>query len=72
MTSGIEKAIKAAGSETNLAIMLGVSQQAVSKWRKRGYVPLRPVDRATQIANNIKIDRRELLDPELLASIEGV
>lgn len=69
--TGIQKAIDAAGSETALAEVMGVTQQAVSKWKSKGYVPLRPVDRATQITNMFRIERKELIDPALLDAVEG-
>jgi DNA-binding transcriptional regulator YdaS (Cro superfamily) len=71
MSRGIDKAIVAAGSETALAEMLGVSQQAVSKWKKRGFVPIKPVDRASQINNATGVERRELIDPALLEAVDG-
>ena len=69
--TGIRKAIEAAGGEVALADLCGVTQQAVSKWKQRGYVPLRPVDRATQITNMFRIERKELIDPALLDAVEG-
>lgn len=60
--TGIEKAIAAAGSEQALGEMLGVSQQAVSKMKRRGFVPLSRVD---QIVNVMRIAREELIDPKL-------
>lgn len=58
--SGIEKAVELAGSQTNLANKLGVSQQTINKWLKRGYVPL---PRAFQIYRLFEIPVQELADP---------
>lgn len=60
--TGIDKAIAAAGSEAKLGYMLGVTQQAVNKMKKRGFVPLSRVD---QITNAFRIGRDELIDPRL-------
>lgn len=37
--TGIEAAVRAAGSQEALAELLGVTQQAVSSWVKRGWPP---------------------------------
>lgn len=60
--SGIDKAVERAGSQTNLARILGVTQVAVSKWRASGHVPWR---RAQQIERMFGIDKAELLPPEM-------
>lgn len=65
---GIDKIIDAAGGQTALADVLGVSQQAVAKWAKRGYVPGPRVD---QLANAFNVDRTELIDPRAIALIKG-
>lgn len=36
---GIDQAVAAAGGQDRLAIMVGVSQQAVSMWCRRGWAP---------------------------------
>lgn len=59
---GIFKAIKAAGNQTKLADALGVSQQAISKWTRLGWVP---VDRAIEIEAQYGIPRRDLVNPKL-------
>lgn len=66
--TGIDKVIDAAGGQTGLAEVLGVSQQAVSLWQKRGYVPAARVD---QLANAFNVDRTELIDPRVIALIKG-
>lgn len=39
METGIEKAIRLAGSQTALGAKLGITPQAVQKWVKQGVVP---------------------------------
>lgn len=39
METGIEKAVRLAGSQTALALKLGVRPQAVQKWVAQGYAP---------------------------------
>lgn len=60
-TSGMTRAVLAAGSQGKLAELLGVSQQAISKWEARGWVPLA---RARQIAAAFPIPLKDLLDPD--------
>lgn len=60
--TGITKAVDAAGSQTALAELLGVTQQAVSKWEARGWAPL---ERARQIANAFPIPLKDLIDPKI-------
>lgn len=62
--TGIEKAIEAAGSETALGEVLGVSQQAVNKWKVQGYVPQ---GRVEQLSRMYEIPRDDLLDPQIVA-----
>jgi DNA-binding transcriptional regulator YdaS (Cro superfamily) len=62
-TSGIADAIVAAGTQVGLAIRLGVTQQAVSKWMRRGWVPLR---RAQEIEVQFAIPRGRLANPRII------
>lgn len=64
---GIFKAVKAAGSQTALADAMGVSQQAINKWVKKGWVP---VDRAIEIEGLYGIPRRELVSSKLRDLLE--
>ena len=66
--TGIEQAIEIAVSESKLAALLGCSQQAITKMKRRGYVP---PTRADQIAAMMKIDRTALIDPALRAAVMG-
>jgi DNA-binding transcriptional regulator YdaS (Cro superfamily) len=62
--SGIADAIVAAGTQAELAATLGVTQQVVSRWLRRGWVPLR---RANQIEERFRIPRGRLANPKLMA-----
>lgn len=44
VTTGVEAAIRAVGSQAALAHMLRIKQQAVSLWVRQGYVPERHVN----------------------------
>jgi transcriptional regulator with XRE-family HTH domain len=61
-SGGIAAAVKQAGSQEQLAERLGVSQQAVSAWLRRGWVPVR---RALEIEAEFGIPRHSLLKPRL-------
>jgi hypothetical protein len=62
--TGIADAIVAAGTQEELGKVLGVSQQVISRWLRRGWVPLR---RANQIEERYKIPRGRLANPKLMA-----
>ena len=59
---GIDKAVELAGSQQELARQLGVSQQAISEWVLRGYVP---VGRVIEIEATYGVSRLDLVDPQL-------
>ena len=61
--TGIEQAIRAAGSQAKLAKLLGCSQQNISSWLKREYCP---VVHAVAIENVTGISRSLLVDPRLV------
>ncbi len=63
---GIDQAVSLAGSQAKLGELLGVSQQAVDKWCRRGYVPLA---RAIEIHHQLGVSRRVLVDPELVSAL---
>lgn len=51
--TGIEKAIKAAGTQTALAALIETTPQRVSEWARLGYVPssrIVPIARATGVS----------------------
>lgn len=60
--SGIQRAVDAAGSQRALAIILGVTQQAVAQWVGRGYAP---AERVVEIEAQLGIPRAELINPRL-------
>lgn len=60
--SGISRAVTAAGTQDALAAKLGVSQQAVSTWVRRGWVPLR---RAQEIEAEFGVPRAKLINPRI-------
>lgn len=60
--TGIGTAVRLAGSQAELAGKLGVSQQAVSLWLRRGYVPLL---RAQEIEALYGIARCQLINPRI-------
>jgi len=66
---GICKAVKAAGSQTELADKVGVTQQVISKWVRVGFVPL---NRAVELEELYDIPRRELISPKLRDLLEPV
>lgn len=61
-TTGIQDAIKAAGTQQKLADMLGVTQQFVSTCERRGWVPLR---RAQEIEALTGVPRARLINPRI-------
>lgn len=61
-TSGIAEAVKLAGSQQKLAEQLGVTQQLVSSWVRRGYVT---ISRVVEIEAQYGIPRHRLIDPRL-------
>jgi DNA-binding transcriptional regulator YdaS (Cro superfamily) len=68
---GIDDAVEVAGSQEKLAQALGVTQQSVAKWVKRGYAPLA---RAREVEAMYGVPRKSLVDPrvvELLSDWEA-
>lgn len=59
---GIHAAVTAAGSQQKLAELLGVTQQVISTWCRRGYVPVR---RAQEIEATLGVPRSSLISPRL-------
>lgn len=60
--TGIQQVVKEMGNQTELAKLLGVSQQVVSKWERQGFVPVR---RALEIEAQFGIHRHRLINPRL-------
>lgn len=59
---GITSAVRQVGGQVALARLLGVSQQAISIWVRRGFVPL---PRAQEIEAQLGIPRTTLIDPKI-------
>jgi DNA-binding transcriptional regulator YdaS (Cro superfamily) len=66
--NGIHAALLKAGSQQVMANQLGVSQQAISIWLRRGWVPHR---RAIEIEQTYNIPRARLISPRLIDLVEG-
>jgi DNA-binding transcriptional regulator YdaS (Cro superfamily) len=61
--SGIATAVMRAGTQEKLAQLLGVSQQAISHWVEKGWVPLQ---RAVEIERHFAIPRVSLVNPKIV------
>lgn len=62
----LEVAITRAGGIIAFARALGVTHQAVTSWRKKRRIP---PQRAAAIEALYGVDRRYLIDPDLLAAV---
>ncbi len=71
---GISKAVEIAGSQAALAAKLGVTQQAISEWETRGYVPDSRIDDVLNAVDKgcAQIKPRDLLDPKLVAMMDRI
>jgi DNA-binding transcriptional regulator YdaS (Cro superfamily) len=65
--TGIAAAVKAAKTQEALAEKLGVTQQAVSTWVRRGWVPLR---RAIEIEMHYGVSRARLINPRIVDLVD--
>ena len=65
--SGIQRAVKIAGGQVNLAKTLGVSQQYISLAVRQGYIS---PDRALEIEMEYGIPRQELVNPKLIRILD--
>lgn len=63
---GITAAIEAAGGQVALAEALGVTQQEVSRWKVRGFVP---EHRVVEVEQATGVPRGRLIDPALMELI---
>lgn len=63
VTTGIEEAINVAGSQEQLAKLLGCTQQLVSFWKKQGYVP---TDRVLEVEHATGVPRERLINQQLV------
>lgn len=62
MENAVFELVHKAGSQAALAEQLGVSQQAISKWLRRGYVP---VKRVLECEATFGVPRVRLINPRL-------
>ena len=62
VSTGIQKVVDMAGSQGRVAEILGVTQQAVSEWVRRGYAPS---SRLVEIEAQFGVPRTDLIDPKL-------
>ena len=67
MSNAVFELVLKAGSQAALAEQLGVSQQAISKWLRRGYVPIK---RVLECEATYGVPRARLLDPRLRDLVE--
>lgn len=67
--SGIRRAIKAVGTQMEMAARLGVKQQAVSVWVVQGFVPM---SRARDVARMTGVPVADLVSPKVLAVMEEI
>lgn len=65
--NAVTRAVLYAGSQTKLAEILGVTQQSVSLWVTRGWVPL---DRVQEISILYDIPRGELINPRIASMMD--
>lgn len=61
-TTGIAQAVEAAGSQKKLGDALGVTQQSVSLWLARGYVP---TEHIVSIEAQFGVPRTRLINPRI-------
>jgi DNA-binding transcriptional regulator YdaS (Cro superfamily) len=67
--TGIDQAVTAAGGQAALGDAIGVTQQSIGKWTKRGFTP---TDRAIQIEKKFKIPRETLMNPAVVKALRGI
>lgn len=65
--NAVAEAIRSAGTQEKLSEALGVTQQAVSLWLKRGFVPLR---RAQEIEALFGVPRARLINPRIVDLVD--
>lgn len=60
--TGIQRVVDIAGSQGRVAEILGVTQQAVSEWVRRGYAP---PSRLVELEAQFGVPRVDLINPRL-------
>ena len=66
MFKGIDRAIMQAGGQRKLAERLGITQQTISYWRKKGGVP---IHRVAEVEALTGVERDQLLTARVLDSL---
>jgi DNA-binding transcriptional regulator YdaS (Cro superfamily) len=66
--AGIDDAVDIAGSQSELARLVGVSRQAVQEWVTKGWVPNDRVERVEELT---QVPRERLVDPSLRRLVTG-
>lgn len=61
--TGIADAIQAAGSQKQLAAIIGCTQQHISFWKKQGFVT---AERIIEVEQATGVPRARLIDPKLV------
>lgn len=64
--TSINEAIALGGGILSFSRALGVSHQAVTGWRKRGYIPL---SRALRVEQLFGVSRAAIVAPEIAAAL---
>lgn len=68
MFRGIDRAIMQVGGQKRLAELIGVKQQTISIWKKRGGVP---INRVAEVEAMTGVAREQLLTARVLDSLIG-
>ena len=66
MFKGIDRAIMQAGGQRKLAERLGITQQTISYWRKKGGVP---INRVAEVEAVTGVERDQLLPAMVLDAL---
>lgn len=61
--TGIQAVVRIAGGQQAVADLCGVTQQNVSWWLTRGFVP---ANRAIELEAQYGVDRKRLVDPRIV------
>ena len=72
--SGIDKAVRLAGSQQQLATRVGITQQAIGEWVLQGFIPPGRIDDVLNAVDKgcVHIKPRDLLSPELITLMDKI